>query len=273
MKSLREEIQATISGIEEILGAFDPAPSTSLMELMRAAESGTLKGPELARRIDHTLLRADAQRGEIEKLCTEARTHSFASVCVNTSRLPEVVARLAGSPVLPIAVVGFPLGAMETESKAAETRRAIDLGAREIDMVLAVGALKDGDYDAVAKDIAGVLAASKIRKIPVKVILETCYLTRDEKIAACVIAKREGAAFVKTSTGFGAAGATVEDIRLMRSVVGCDLGVKASGGIRTREDALKMLAAGADRIGASAGVAMVTDSSAGGSNSGKSEGY
>ncbi len=273
MKSLREEIQAAIDGIDEALGAFDPAPSTALIELMRAAESGSLTGPELARRIDHTLLKADARRGEIEKICTEARTHAFASVCVNSGRLPEVVARLAGSSVLPIAVVGFPLGAMEPEAKAAEARRAIDLGAREIDMVLSIGALKDGDYDAVAKDIAGVVFAAKTRKIPVKVILETCFLTREEKIAACVIAKREGAAFVKTSTGFGTAGATVEDIRLMRTVVGVDFGVKASGGIRTRADALGMLAAGADRIGASAGVAMVTDSAPASSNSGKSEGY
>ncbi|MBS1961616.1 MAG: deoxyribose-phosphate aldolase [Bdellovibrionales bacterium] len=225
---------------------------------MRAAETGSLPGPELARRIDHTLLKADARHDEFEKLATEARTHSFASVCVNSGRLPEVVSRLAGSPVLPIAVVGFPLGAMETEAKVAETRRALDLGAKEIDMVLAIGVLKDGAYEGVEKDVEAVVAAAKTRKIPVKVILETCLLTREEKIAACVIAKRAGAAFVKTSTGFAAAGATVEDIRLMRTVVGPDMGVKASGGIRTRADALKMIAEGADRIGASASVAIAT---------------
>lgn len=258
MKSLREEIQAAIAAFSGKLGRFDPAGSTALIELMRGAETGTLAGPALARCIDHTLLKAEAVRGEFEKLCTEARTHSFASVCVNTGRLPEVVARLAGSPVLPIAVVGFPLGAMETEAKVAETRRAIDLGAREIDMVLPIGALKDADYDAVFKDIDSVVSAAKSRKVPVKVILETCLLSREEKIASCVIAKRAGASFVKTSTGFGSAGATVEDVTLMRAIVGAELGVKASGGIRTREDALKMIAAGADRIGASASVAIAT---------------
>jgi deoxyribose-phosphate aldolase len=258
MKSLREEIHSAITTFSGSIGRFDPAPSTELMELMRAAESGTLRGPELARRIDHTLLKADARGAEFEKVCTEARTHSFASVCVNTSRLAEVVARLAGSPVLPIAVVGFPLGAMESHAKAAETRRAIDLGAKEIDMVLNVGMLKDGAYDVVAADIEAVVLAARLRKIPVKVILETSLLTREEKIAACVIAKSAGAAFVKTSTGFGGGGATVEDVALMRAVVGVELGVKASGGIRTREDALKMLAAGADRLGASASVAIAT---------------
>ena len=228
------------------------------MELMRAAESGSLMGADLARRIDHTLLKADARRADFEKVCAEARTYGFASVCVNTARLPEVVALLTGSPVLPIAVVGFPLGAMESEAKALETRRAIDLGAKEIDMVLPVGALKDGDYDAVLSDIEAVVLAARLRKIPVKVILETSLLTREEKIAACVIAKRAGAAFVKTSTGFGTAGATADDVRLMRAIVGAEIGVKASGGIRSREDALKMIAAGADRIGASASVAIVT---------------
>jgi deoxyribose-phosphate aldolase len=196
---------------------------------------------------------------------------------VNTGRLPEVVARLAGSPVLPIAVVGFPLGAMETEAKAAESRRALDLGAKEIDMVLSIGRLKDGDYERVEKDIEAVVQVARLRKTPVKVILETSLLTRDEKIAACVIAKRAGASFVKTSTGFaaGGGGATVDDIRLLRAVVGVGMGVKASGGIRTREDALNMIAAGADRIGASASVAIVTAAAGAGEGgvSGKTEGY
>lgn len=258
MKSLREEIDSAVTKFGGKLGPFDPATSTGLMELMRAAESGSLMGADLARRIDHTLLKADARRADFEKVCAEARTYGFASVCVNTARLPEVVALLTGSPVLPIAVVGFPLGAMESEAKALETRRAIDLGAKEIDMVLPVGALKDGDYDAVLSDIEAVVLAARLRKIPVKVILETSLLTREEKIAACVIAKRAGAAFVKTSTGFGTAGATADDVRLMRAIVGAEIGVKASGGIRSREDALKMIAAGADRIGASASVAIVT---------------
>lgn len=271
MKSLREEIASALADSEGAIARFKPAASTPLMELMRAAESGTLPGPALARRIDHTLLKAEARREEFEKLCAEARAHGFASVCVNTSRLPEVVARLAGSPVLPIAVVGFPLGAMESEAKAAETRRAIELGAREIDMVLAIGALKDADYAAAAKDVEAVVSAAKTRGIPVKAILETALLTREEKIAACVIARRAGAAFVKTSTGFAAGGATAEDIRLMRAIVGAELGVKASGGIRTREDALKMIAAGADRIGASASVAICAaapDASVGGISGG-----
>jgi len=277
MKSLREEIQATIADFSKILGEFDPAPSTGLMELMRAAESGRLSGPDLARRIDHTLLKAEARRTEIENLATEARTHSFASVCVNTARLPEVVVRLEGSPVLPIAVVGFPLGAMETAAKASEARRALDLGAKEIDMVLPAGHLKDGNFEHVEQDIAAVVAIARPRKVPVKVILETALLSHDEKIAACVIAKRAGASFVKTSTGFapGGGGATVDDVRLMRAVVGVAMGVKASGGIRTREDALRMIAAGADRIGASASVAIVTAGGIAGDGgvSAKSEGY
>ena len=276
MKSLREEIQAAVAAFSGAIGPFDPASSTALMELMRAAESGTLPGPELARRIDHTLLKADARAAEFEKLCAEARTHSFASVCVNTSRLGEVVTRLTGSPVLPIAVVGFPLGAMEAGAKAGETRRAIDLGAKEIDMVLNIGLLKDANYTAVSDDIEAVVLAARLRKIPVKVILETALLTREEKIAGCAIAKSAGAAFVKTSTGFGGAGATVEDIRLMRAVVGVGMGVKASGGIRTRDDALRMLAAGADRLGASSSVAIVTATPSGagaGGISGETGGY
>jgi deoxyribose-phosphate aldolase len=274
MKSLREEIQNTIANFTDLQAAFDPAGSTALVELMRAAESGTLPGQVLANHIDHTLLKADAKAAEIEKVCAEARKHSFASVCVNTGRLAEAVALLAGSPVLPIAVVGFPLGAMDAEAKAAETRRAIDLGAKEIDMVLSIGALKDENFEAVEKDIEGVVLAAKLRKIPVKVILETAILTQDEKIAACVIAKRAGAAFVKTSTGFGGKGATAEDVRLMRAVVGPNLGVKASGGIRNRTDALRMIAAGANRIGASASVEIATTPVDGvGGVSGKSEGY
>lgn len=262
MKSLREEIQSALQEFTaehpSLRGDFEPAGSTQLVELMRAARSGSLPGKELARRIDHTLLKPDATAAEIERLCMEARNHAFASVCVNTGRLPEAVARLEKSASLPIAVVGFPLGAMETEAKSAETRRAVALGAKEIDMVISVGLLKDGAVEAVESDIAAVVKAAG--KIPVKVILETCLLDREQKIAACVAAKRAGAKFVKTSTGFAASGATEEDVRLMRAVVGPDFGVKASGGIRTRADALRMIAAGADRIGASASVAMVTDS-------------
>jgi len=260
MKSLREEITSAIASFAGPISPFHSAGSTDLVELMRAAETGALKGSEIAPRIDHTLLKADAKRAEFEKLASEARTYGFATVCVNTSRLSEVVPLLRGSSTRPIAVVGFPLGAMETEAKAAETRRAVELGALEIDMVLPIGALKDGDYEVVARDIEAVVKAAT--QIPVKVILETTLLSRDEKIAACVISKKAGAAFVKTSTGFSSGGATTEDIALMRAVVGPEMGVKASGGIRSREDALKMFAAGADRIGASASVAIVTATAA-----------
>lgn len=275
LRSLREEIRLAIHDFPEASPVFNPAPSTPLMELMRDADAGTLPGPDIARRIDHTLLKADARRIEFEHLCKEARTHGFATVCVNTARLAEVVAMLGDSPVRPIAVVGFPLGSMDADAKAFETTRAIALGAKEIDMVLAIGALKDGDYETVARDIEGVVRAANERQVPVKVILETSLLTRDEKIAACVIARRAGAAFVKTSTGFGKSGATVEDIRLFRHVVGVELGVKASGGIRTREDALRMFAAGADRIGASTSVSIVTAGAelGSGSVSTKSDGY
>lgn len=250
MKSLREEIQAEIHSHAAHAAASASASSTDAVELMR--------GAELARMIDHTLLKADAKREEFRKLCQEALTHGFASVCVNTARLAEVVEYLGkGAKPLPIAVVGFPLGMMESTAKAYETQRAIALGAKEIDMVISIGKLKDADYDAVHTDIEAVVKAAG--KIPVKVILETGLLTREEKIAGCVIAKRAGAAFVKTSTGFASgSGATEDDVRLMRKVVGPNLGVKASGGIRSREDALRMIKAGANRIGASASVAIST---------------
>lgn len=256
MKSLREEIQTAILTFSSTVARFESATSTTLMELIRGAETGRLSGQAIASRIDHTLLKADARHMDFLKLTEEARTHGFATVCVNSSRLSEVVRLLGNSAVRPIAVVGFPLGAMETEAKASETRRAIELGAKEIDMVLPIGALKDADYEAVAHDIESVVKAAGV--IPVKVILETSLLSREEKIAACVLSKRSGAAYVKTSTGFAGGGATPEDVALMRAVVGDKMGVKASGGIRTRDDALKAFAAGADRIGASASVAIVT---------------
>ncbi len=220
---------------------------------------------ELAARIDHTLLKADASSEEIAELCSQAKQYGFATVCVNSSRIPLAARELAGSKTLPIAVVGFPLGAMETEAKAFEARRAVALGAREIDMVINLGCLKENQDEAVRADIAAVVQASK--PYPVKVILETSLLNEEQKIRACQLSKEAGAAFVKTSTGFangGRGGATAEDIALMRKTVdamgGTRVSVKASGGIRTREDALKMIAAGADRIGASSSVAIVTNS-------------
>ena len=210
---------------------------------------------EIARRIDHTLLKADATREELDILCDEAKRHHFATVCVNASNVAHAARKLRGSDVKAIAVVGFPLGAMTTGAKVFETTEAVRNGAREIDMVINVGAIKSKNYALVAEDIRRVVDASKPHKV--KVILETSMLSNEEKVAACVLAKAAGAAFVKTSTGFGPGGATADDIMLMRKIVGDDMEVKASGGIRTQEDALAMLDAGADRIGASASVAIV----------------
>jgi deoxyribose-phosphate aldolase len=214
---------------------------------------------DLARMIDHTLLRPDATRDDVVKLCEEARTHHFASVCVNTTWVPlcrSLLGGPGGNDVKVCSVVGFPLGAMAPTAKAYEARDAVRQGAQEIDMVINIGALKSRDYETVFEDICRVVKASA--PALVKVILETGQLGEDEKIVACALAKLAGAHFVKTSTGFGKGGATVEDIALMRRIVGSEMGVKASGGVRTQEDALRMRAAGATRIGASASVAIVT---------------
>ena len=222
-----------------------------------SAAAGQVSGIEArtAKMIDHTLLKPDATETDVRKVCEEARKHKFATVCLNSSWIPLASRLLAGSGVKPIAVVGFPLGAATTSAKAFESREAVRSGAGEIDMVINVGALKSKDYAHVLRDIEAVVQASS--PSPVKVILETGGLSDEEKIVACGLSKAAGAAFVKTSTGFGPGGATVKDIELMRRVVGADMGVKASGGIRSREDFDKMVAAGADRIGASASVAIV----------------
>jgi len=214
------------------------------------------KKVDIASTIDHTLLKPDASHEQLEKLCKEAITYHFAAVCVNSSNIITVARLLKDSEVKPIAVVGFPLGAATTTAKAFEAREAIEAGAREIDMVMNIGALKDRDYHLVTNDIIKVVEASK--PYPVKVILETAMLDDEQKIIACVLSKIAGAAFVKTSTGFGPGGATVEDVKLMRRIVGPNIGVKASGGVRTYKDALKMIEAGANRIGTSHGVAIVT---------------
>ena len=213
---------------------------------------------ELAKTIDHTLLKPDASAAQIIKVCDEAKAYHFASVCVNPSRIALVAEQLKGTDVTPCCVVGFPLGAIPSESKAAETAVAVKNGAREIDMVIDIGAAKDGDWAKVEADIAAVKAACG-DAAKLKVIIETCLLTDDEKVQACLAAKRAKADFVKTSTGFSKAGATVEDVRLMRRTVGPEMGVKAAGGIHTREEALAMLAAGATRIGASSGIAIVSE--------------
>jgi deoxyribose-phosphate aldolase len=210
---------------------------------------------EMAGMIDHTLLKADASMADLKRLCDEARKFCFASVCVNSTNVKKARAILDGSGVMVCAVVGFPLGAMLPTAKAFEAKEAVRCGADEIDMVINIGALKSRDYALVEEDIRKVVQAA--RPARVKVILETGALTLEEKIIGITLSKVAGAHFVKTSTGFGPGGATVEDIALMRRLVGDEMGVKASGGVRTHEDAEKMRAAGADRIGASASVAIV----------------
>jgi deoxyribose-phosphate aldolase len=210
---------------------------------------------ELARMIDHTLLKADATAEDVRKLCDEARKYCFASVCVNSTNVARARAYLEGSGVMVCAVVGFPLGAMAPTAKAYEAREAVRAGAHEIDMVVNIGALKGRDYALVEEDIRKVVRSAAPARV--KVILETGALSQEEKIIGITLSKIAGAAFVKTSTGFGPGGATVEDIQLMRRLVGQELGVKASGGVRTKEDAEKMKLAGANRIGASASVAII----------------
>ena len=211
----------------------------------------------LAKTIDHTLLKATGTADQVRSLCAEARQFGFKSVCVNPCWVPLCAKELAASEVLVCTVIGFPLGANASEIKAAEARLAVAQGAGEVDMVINVGAAKAGDWPQVEADIRAVVGAAG--GATVKVILETCYLTDAEKREACAAARRAGAQFVKTSTGFGTGGATVADIRLMREAVGGALQVKASGGVRSLEDALALLEAGADRIGASSGAAIVAD--------------
>lgn len=210
---------------------------------------------DLAKRIDHTILKADATRADVERLCAEAREHGFATVCVNSCWTALAAQLLEGSDVGVTVVVGFPLGAMSTEGKAAETRQAVADGATEIDMVVNIGQLKDGNDEFVTADIAAVVEAA--RPAAVKVIIECCLLSDDEKVRACRDSVAAGAAFVKTSTGFSTGGATVEDVRLMRATVGDACQVKAAGGIHTRAEAETLLEAGADRLGCSAGIAII----------------
>lgn len=208
----------------------------------------------IARLIDHTLLRPDATEQDVNQLCDEALQYQFASVCVNPTHVRLVAERLKGSPVKTCAVVGFPLGATTTHDKIMETEQAIQSGAQEIDMVINIGALKGGAFDFVENQIASVVRAAHQNRAQCKVIIETSYLTEAEKIAVCEFAALAGADFVKTSTGFSGSGATEEDVALMRRIVGPRVGVKASGGVRTYDDAIRMISAGANRIGASSGV-------------------
>ncbi len=214
----------------------------------------------VAAMIDHTLLKPDATRSEIETLCREAKEFGFASVCINPTWVATCARLMRGSPVAVCSVVGFPLGATTADTKQYETRRAIFDGASEIDMVINVGALKSGNLQLVENDIHAVTSACRESNVVSKVIIETALLTDDEKVTACTLAKAAAADFVKTSTGFVPGGATAEDVALMRRVVGEDMGIKASGGVRTLEGVKAMVAAGATRIGASAGVRIVQQS-------------
>lgn len=210
----------------------------------------------LSSMIDHTLLKPDATEEQIIQLAQEAKEHRFASVCINPRWVKTAAKELQGTPVKVCTVIGFPLGATTTAVKVAEAREAVECGAQEIDMVISIGDLKSGNLQYVKQDIAEVVKAAGDHVI-VKVIIETSLLNEEQKVNACKLSKEAGAHYVKTSTGFSGGGATEEDIRLMRSVVGEELGVKASGGVRSREDAERMVRAGASRIGTSSGVAIV----------------
>ncbi|MGL4452541.1 MAG: deoxyribose-phosphate aldolase [Sarcina sp.] len=208
---------------------------------------------QLASMIDHTVLKADATKSDVEKICKEALEYKFASVCINPANVELSANLLKGSEVKVCTVIGFPLGANTSEVKAFETKDAIAKGAQEVDMVINIGRLKDKDYEYVKNDIKAVVEAAKGKALT-KVIIETCLLTDEEKIKACELSKEAGADFVKTSTGFSTGGATPEDIKLMRETVGPELGVKASGGVRSFADAEAVIANGATRIGASASI-------------------
>jgi len=230
--------------------ALEPASSS-------AAAVPALAPADVAKYIDHTMLRPEAPTSAFDKLCQEALTYKFYAVCVNSCRIAYVARKLQGTGVRVCSVVGFPLGAMTSRSKAFETREAISDGAVEIDMVINVGLLKSGDARGVEEDIRTVRRATRANTI-LKVIIETALLTQDEKVMACEISKKAGADFVKTCTGFSGGGASVEDISLMRRIVGKDMGVKASGGVRTYKNAIALIGAGASRIGSVSSVAIVT---------------
>ena len=217
-----------------------------------------LTAAEMAQYIDHTLLKPEATPPAFDQLCEETITYGFKTVCVNSGWVAYVVNKLKGSRIAVCSVVGFPLGAMHSLGKAFEARQAVEDGAQELDMVLNIGAMKAGDLKAVEADILAVRREAK-HPVLLKVIIETCLLTEAEKVKACEIAQKAGADFVKTSTGFSEGGATSEDVALMRKSVGPEMGVKASGGIKDYETAAAMIAAGATRIGAGAGVAIVSD--------------
>ena len=220
-------------------------------------EKGDLSPSSLAKYVDHTLLKPEASEDDVRKVCDEAKKHLFASVCVNPNHIRFVAEQLEGSGVAPCVVIGFPLGATTPEVKAEETQAVIALGAKEVDMVVNIGAIKSGKWPLVKRDIEAVVEAAKGKAL-VKVIIETCLLTDEEKVRVCATAKLAGADYVKTSTGFSTGGATKEDVALMRQTVGPLIGVKASGGVRDYETAVTMIKAGATRLGTSSGVAIVS---------------
>ena len=226
---------------------------------------------DIAAMIDHTLLKATATPGQISEICAEARANGFASVCINPCYVPLAARELAESEVMVCTVIGFPLGAATTQIKAEEAMLAMDQGADEVDMVMNIGAMKAGDYELVESDIRAVVNAAGRAKV--KVIIETVYLTDEEKIKACEIVMESGAAFVKTSTGTAGGGATVEDVRLMKKSVGDRILIKAAGGVRDFADAVAMIEAGASRIGTSGGVGIVSGIGSGEHNAGNSTGY
>ena len=244
--SLQDCVEQRVRAILSI--AIDVPPVT---ERLSAAET--------AAAIDHTVLKADATEAQVIKLCQEAQEYSFAAVCVNASYVALCHELLQGTEVEIAAVVGFPLGATLSEVKAYEAQRAIAAGASEIDMVIHVGALKDRKYEQVLRDIQVVVQACHAKGAVLKVIIEAAMLTDAEKVAACYLSQQAGADFVKTSTGFGPGGAKLEDVALMRLTIGPEMGLKAAGGIRTYKDALAMIAAGATRIGASAGIRILQE--------------
>jgi deoxyribose-phosphate aldolase len=242
--------------LKEQIGSSISAKTTSVT----SGSAGMMSQSELAGYIDHTLLKPEAVAAQFDQLCEEALKYRFMSVCVNSGWVSYVAKKLRGSGIKVCSVIGFPLGAMDSRSKAIEARGAIENGAHELDMVINVGALRSGDLKLVEEDIRAVKRACRSTTV-LKVILETSFLSDDEIVVACEISKRVGAEFVKTSTGFSSAGATVEHIALMRRTVGPDMGVKASGGISTWDKALAMIQAGANRLGCGASVAVVTGKS------------
>ena len=256
----REHVHNTLEGMVDA-GACRFGVCSDQPE--RAGFSACDLAPPLARMIDHTALKPETTEAQIRELCREARKYCFASVCINPSFVRLAAELLRGSPVAVCTVIGFPLGATTSAGKEKEAELAVLDGATEIDMVLNIGMLKGGQYDYVESDIRGVVTAGKQtgrgpeRSVITKVILETALLTDEEKVIASILAQNAGADFVKTSTGFSTGGATASDVALMRSVVGPEMGVKASGGVRTKEDAETMIAHGATRIGASASVAIL----------------